>query len=86
MCDSSNINGGTITLPYVDPAAAAAFPEGNPVIYDLFIRILTEQLQENNPTATQYDAVLLTVPDAKFTWCDLRNDHVSHFLLCSRWK
>ena len=84
MCDSSNINGGTISLPHVDPAAAAAFPEGNPVIYDLFIRILTEQLQENNPTATQYDAVLLTVPDAKFTWCDLRNDHVSHFLLCSR--
>lgn len=58
------------------------FPNGNPVIYDLFIGALTDELQGVTPTATQYDAICLTVPDSKFAWNALnsKGDPFSHFL------
>lgn len=43
------------------------YPNGNLVIYDLFISALTEELHNVTSTATQYDAICLTVPDSKFT-------------------
>lgn len=55
------------------------YPNGNPVIYDLFIGALTDELHRVTSTATKYDAICLTVPDSKYVWEPMNNNAV-HFL------
>ena len=67
-------------IELADFEAEKDFPNANPEIYDCFITALTENLKRVETNSTRYDAIRLTVPDSKFTWCDLRNDPISHFL------
>lgn len=67
-------------IELADFEAEKDFPNANPEIYDYFITALTENLKRVETNSTRYDAIRLTVPDSKFTWCDLRNDPISHFL------
>ncbi len=58
------------------------YPNENPIIYDLFIGALTDELHVVASSATQYDAICLTVPDSKFTWNALNSKGIpsTHFL------
>lgn len=58
------------------------YSNDNPIIYDLFIGALTDELHVVASSATQYDAICLTVPDSKFTWNALNSKGIpsTHFL------